>query len=211
VRKVVHGACALGVAVAVAGCAFGTGTKTPVTADGARLSPASAPGPGRAPLGLVAIPRGATPASGDNNAPMDLASFIGLAYPAAGQAAEKSVYAKRGFVTAVIEGWTNSDRTKQSIVLVRFATGSGATSEFNDFTDTLGQQPGPVTMIADPADQAVGSVNRQPNAQGYDLVIMVDRVGDDLIEVFENSTATPNPAAAEALLLDQVKALKTHP
>lgn len=63
-------------------------------------------------------------------------------------------------------------------------------------------------MIADPADQGVGSVDPRPNADGYDSVIIAARVGDDLIEVFENSAATPDSAVAKALLLQQVKALK---
>lgn len=205
-QKVVHGSWTLGVAVAVAGCALTTGTSAPVIVNGARPSALGVPSPG--PLGLLPIPGGATSASGNTNAAMGLVSFINRFYPAPARAAEKSAYAQQGFVTAGIEGWIDSDGTRQGIVIARFTAAKGATSTLNDFTDTLGGQPAPVTMIADPADQGVGSVDPRPNADGYDSVIIAARVGDDLVEVFENSAATPDSAAAKALLLQQVNALK---
>lgn len=73
-RKAVHGAGLLCVAVAVAGCAFTTGSQLPAIVDGARPSAVSAPSTG--PFGILAIPAGATPWTSNTDAPMSLEPYI---------------------------------------------------------------------------------------------------------------------------------------
>jgi hypothetical protein len=200
-KVIVHGAWLVAVAASVAGCALTTASQAPAVVDGAL------PIPG--PAGLLAIPASATPWTANTNAPMGLASWVDRFFDTASQAREKSLYKQRGFVTGGYEGWINSDQTQQSISVARFATANGAISAFDDLSNALGEKPKPWTMISDPADQAVGAVNPQLDSDGNALVDITARVGDYLVDVHEFSAATPDPAAAKALLLEQVKALKS--
>jgi hypothetical protein len=201
-RKVIaHGAWLVAVAASVVGCAFTTASQAPAVVDGALPIPS--------PAGLLAIPSGATPWTVNTNAPMGLVPFVDQFFNTASQAREKSLYARRGFVTGGYEGWLNPDASQQQIAVARFATANGAVSAFDDLGNYLGQRPKPWTEIADPADQAVGAVNPQLDANGFALVDIAARVGNYLVDVHEFSISTPDPAAAKALLLEQVKALKS--
>lgn len=196
-----HGALLAAVAASVAGCALTTASQAPAVVDGAL------PIPG--PAGLLAIPSSATPWTANTNAPMGLVPFVDRFFNTASQAKEKSLYARRGFVPGGYEGWINADQTQQSIAVARFATANGAISAFDDLSNYLGEKSKPWTMIADPADQAVGAGDPQLDSDGNALVDITARVGDYLVDVHEFSAATPDPATAKALLLEQVKALKS--
>ena len=109
-----------------------------------------------------------------------------------------------------MQGWINADGSQQRIAIARFATATGAISAFDDLSGSLTQKTAPWTMLSDSADGAVGAANPQPDSLGNDLVDITARVGDYLVDVHEYTAVTPDPAAAKALLLEQVKALKSR-
>jgi hypothetical protein len=165
------------------------------------------PGTTAGPLGLLPIPSGASSWTDNTNALMSLDAFIGKFYDPSSQAGEKSLYTQRGFVSGAFEGWINADGTQQSIAIARFASAAGATSAFDDLRNSLRQDPAPSTAFTDPADNAVGSADPKLDSDGNAFVDVTTRVGDDLVDVHEFSAASPDSAAAKALLLKQVEAL----
>jgi hypothetical protein len=214
-HKVVRGARMLGaviaVGVAVAGCASESGPQAalarPVQQDlGAMASPASAES-----LRLLPIPSGATPWTSNTNAPMDLAAWIDGFYASSALTEETSLYKQRGFVTGQIEGWINADGSQQKISVARFSSEVGAISAFDDLSSGLADHPSPWTTFADKAVGGVGAVDPQLDSYGNTLVDVAARVGDYLIDVHENTAVTPDPAAARALILAQVRALQDAP
>jgi hypothetical protein len=219
VRKaIVHGAWLLAVAALVTGCgpAIATSASGGSTQEwSASVLPlgasTGASNPSADPLGMLPIPSGATPWTSNTDTPMGLVSYIDTFYIASGQAQEKSLYTRRGFVSGEVQGWINVDGSQQRIAIARFATANGAISAFDDLTSTLDQKPAPWTMVSDAADGAVGAANPQPDSLGNDLVDITARVGDYLVDVHEYTAMTPDPAAAKALLLQQVKALEIAP
>jgi hypothetical protein len=244
-RKVVHGAWMVAVAVALAGCASttaisavtasdspGLGSSASVQPSGSTtaappaasvavgsLAPATAgalaasAAPSRAatagPLGLLAIPLSASPWTDNTNAPMGLDAFIGKFYDPDSQAGEKSLYRQRGFVSGAFEGWFNLDGSQQTIAIARFASASGAISAFDDLSNSLRENAAPSTAFTDAADGAVGSADPKLDSQGNAYIAITAHVGDYLVDVHEFSAATPDTAAAKALLLKQVKAIKS--
>lgn len=221
-KALVHGAWLLAAAALVTGCApvvattaSGSSTQDWSAAvqslgNGTSASAPSAPSaPSADPLGMLPIPSGATPWTSNTNAPMGLASYIGTFYIASSQAQEKSLYTRRGFVSGEIQGWINVDGSQQRIAIARFATANGAISAFDDLSTVLAGSSAPWTVISDPADSAVGAANPQPDSLGNDEVDIVARAGDFLVDVHEYTAASPDPAAAKALLLQQVKALES--
>lgn len=207
-RKAVHGAGLLCVAVAVAGCAFATGSQRPAIVEGARPSAVSAASTG--PFGMLAIPAGATPWTSNTDAPMSLEPYIDEFWISSARAGEKSEYAQWGFVSGGIDGWINVDGSQQSIAIARFSTVTGAINAFDELSSALADKPAPCTTFAGPADQAVGSVDPKLDSYGNALVEITARVGDYLVDVHEFAAAIPDPSAAKALFLAQVKALKSH-
>jgi hypothetical protein len=243
-RKVVHCAWTLAVAVSLAGCASTTAlsaatasdspslgasasvqpsdgkTAVPVAATAAAsVAPAAANAPSAAaavpsaatagPLGLLAIPLSASPWTDNTDALMGLDAFIDKFYDPDSQAGEKSLYTQRGFVSGAFEGWFNLDGSQQTIAIVRFARASGATSAFHDLSNSLRENPAPSTAFTDSADGAVGSADPTLDSQGNAYIDITTHVGDYLVDVHEFSAATPDLAAAKALLLKQVEALKS--
>ena len=211
-RKIVHGAWMLGVVVVMAGCASTAGSKptASVVAAPSTAAPSTATASTAAAnlLGLLSLPSGASAWTDNTNAPMSLDAYIDDLYIPNAQANEKSLYSQRGFVSGAIEGWINPDNTQQSIAIARFASANGATSAFDDLSNSLRQKSAPSVAFTDSADGAVGSTDPQLDSDGNAFVDITARVGDYLIDVHEYTAATPNPAAAKALLLEQVKALK---
>jgi hypothetical protein len=249
-RKVVHGAWMLAVAVSLAGCASTTaisavtasdspglgssasvqpsGSKTavppaasvavgslaPATAGALASAPALAtaaavPSAATAgPLGLLAIAPSASPWTDNTNARMGLDAFIAKFYDPDSQAGEKSLYTQRGFVSGAFEGWFNLDGSQQTIAIARFASASGAISAFDDLSNSLRENPAPSTAFTDAADGAVGSADPKLDSQGNAYIDVTAHVGDYLVDVHEFSAATPDTAAAKALLLKQVEAIK---
>lgn len=122
---------------------------------------------------------------------------------------EEAMYARRGFVSAVEQGWSNADGTLQYIMLVRFATTTGAASAFDELISDWKQEPKPMTMLADPAiDGAVGWSNPTLDSNGDAHAEFGIAVGDTVIRVLEYTAATPDPAAAKLLLQQQYDSIK---
>jgi hypothetical protein len=220
-RKLVRGAWTLGLAVAVAGCAsatastagislsagaLGAGNPSVGLAAAAAATPSSAATAG--PLGLLPIPAGANAWSVNTNAPMTLVPWIDQFFGAPSQASEKSLYTERKFQSGGFEGWINLDGSQQSIAIARFADANGAISAFDDLSNYLRQKPAPSTVFTVSADGAVGSVDPTLDKDGNAYVDVAARVGDYLVDVHEFSAATADPAAAKAMLLAQLDALK---
>ena len=159
-------------------------------------------------LGLLPIPGSANAWTTNTNAPMGLDAFIKQVYDADSEAAEKSLYTQRGFVSGAYEGWFNADGSQQSVAIARFATASGATYAFGDLSGSFSQQPAPSTVFTDSADSAVGTTDPTLDSEGNAFVNITAHVGDYLVAVQEFSAKTPDPGAAKALLLEQVEGLK---
>lgn len=115
---------------------------------------------------------------------------------------------RRGFVSGVIEGWNNPDGTQQVIVIFRFATANGAQSQFDGLTGRFRDQPAPATLLTDHADGGVGTVSPTLDSRGNAIAEIAACTGDYIIDVLEYSAATPDPAAATALLLKQYDSIK---
>jgi hypothetical protein len=164
-------------------------------------------------LGLLPVPAGAKPWSANTNALMSRVSFVKSFYDKSDWTMEEALLARRGFVAAVWEGWNNADGSHQSIMLVRFATPAGATSDFDaerSYYDlVLGkQEPKPVTLLADSAIRAVGWSSPTLDSVGNAKVEFAVVIGDTEIVVDEWTAATPDPAAAKVLLQRQYDSLK---
>ena len=82
---------------------------------------------------------------------MNRISFVKSFYPKGDWTREEALNARRGFVSAVLQGWTNADGSQQSIMLARFATPAGATGAFDEVSSWFKQWPKPVTTSVDPA------------------------------------------------------------
>jgi hypothetical protein len=123
---------------------------------------------------------------------------------------EEALYARRGFVSAVEQGWRNTDGSNQYITLVRFATPVGAMSALDDQTSDWKQAPGQM-MLADPAIAgAVGWSGPALDQNGDAHVNFWVAVGDTMIRLVEYTAATPDPAAAKILLQEQYNRLKNR-
>jgi hypothetical protein len=159
-------------------------------------------------LGVLPVPAGATPRPENTNALMNRISFVKSFYPKSERAREETLNAHRGFVSAVDEGWTNADGSGQEIILARFATPAGATSASDEVSAWFKQWPPPVTTPTDPAIGAVGCSDPRLDSSGDALVEFVAAVGDTMVFVNEYTAATPDPAAAKALMRRQYDSLK---
>lgn len=207
------------VAVSVlVGCSAGSSASTthhPVTtssssaaaAAGATVSPSAAASPSQGLLGVLPVPAGATPWPGNTNALLSRTAFVELAYRKSDWAAEEAEEARRGFVAAVQQGWDNADGSQQAIRLVRFATPVGAMSAWDQVKSGWETQY-PDSLLADSAIGAVGWSSPTLNSRGYAIAEWGVAVGDSMILAVEYTAATPDPAAAKVLLLQQYDRLK---
>ena len=105
-------------------------------------------------------------------------------------------------------GWINADGSQQAVKLVRFATPAGAMSAFDEASSSFKREPKPATALAVPAIGAVGTSSPTLDTQGNASVEFTAVVGDTMILVAEGTAATPDPAAAKVLLLQQYDRLK---
>ena len=160
------------------------------------------------PLGVLPLPRQSTPWTDNSPTPMGLGAFIDRFYVSSARADEKRLFVRRGFKSGIIEGWFNADQTQQRIAIARFSSVTGASSAFDDLTNSLREKKAPWKALTDSADGAVGTVDPQLDPAGNAFVDIAARVGDDVIDVHEFSAATPDPVAAKALLAQQVRVLR---
>ena len=157
---------------------------------------------------MLPVPAGATPWPGNTNALMSLTSYVKMQYSKSYWTEEKALNARRGFVSAVQQGWAKADGSEQYITLVRFASRAGVTSALDEVISGFKQEPYPGTMLADPAIGAVGWSRLTLDSQGDRDVEFAVAVGDTMIIAVEQTAATPDPAAAKALLQQQYDRLK---
>jgi hypothetical protein len=161
-------------------------------------------------LGVLPVPAGATPWTANTNQPMSLDAFVRGFYVQSGWAEEEGLYKQRRFASGAIEGWINPDGSQQLITIVRFAAAQGAQSMFDGTTATWRTNPKPATMLTDAAVSGVGWVNPALDAHGDARVEIAARIGDTVVDVTEWTAATPDVAAAKALLLQQYENLTTE-
>ena len=159
-------------------------------------------------MGVLPVPAGAKPWPTNTNALMSLASFVKSSYSKNAWTEEEALDARRGFVSAVKQGWANADGSQQEVTLVRFATPVGATSAFDGVSSGWKREPKPVRMLADPAIGAVGWSSPTLDTLGNALAEWGVAFGDTMILVVEYAAATPDPAAAKVLLQQQYDHLK---
>ena len=158
-------------------------------------------------MGVLPVPAGAKPWPGNTNSLLSLAAFVELAYSKRDWTAEEGEEARRGFVAAVQQGWNNADGSRQSIRLVRFATSAGAMSAFDEVRSGWETQY-PDSLLADSAIGAVGWSSPTLDSQGAAVAEWGGVIDDCMILAVEYTAATPDPAAAKALLLQQYARLK---
>jgi hypothetical protein len=139
---------------------------------------------------------------------MTLTSYVKMQYSKSNWTEEKALNARRGFVSAVQQGWTNPDGSGQYITLARFASRAGVTSALDEVISGFKREPYPGKMLADPAIGAVGWSRLTLDSQGDRDVEFGVAVGDTMIIAVEETAATPDPAAAKALLQRQYDRLK---
>ena len=210
-------------AVLIVGCSAGSAASTTsdhvttspnsaATGVSATASPAATTSPSAAAsaslslLGILPVPPGGTPWPANANALLSLVSYVQSIYIKRVWTPEEALYARRGFVSAVERGWNNADGTQQYIEVVRFATPIGATSAFDEQISDWKQQD--MTKLTDPAVGGVGFSGPVLDSQGNAHVNFWATVGDTLIHVVEYAAATPDPAAAKALLQEQYDRIK---
>jgi hypothetical protein len=204
-------------AALLAGCSAGSTASTtshPATTSssssgtevGATASPSATASPRLGLLGMLPVPTGATPWPANTNALMNRVSYVQSDYIKRVWAQEEALYARRGFVSAVEQGWSNADGSQQYVELVRFATPVGATSAFDEQISDWKQQK--MTPLADSAIGAVGFSSPSLDSEGNAHANFWVAVGDTLIRVVEYTAATPDPAAAKELLQEQYGRLK---
>jgi hypothetical protein len=179
------------------------------TAARATATPSATASPSKGLLGVLPVPAGATPWPTNTNALMSLISFVKSSFSKSAWTEAEALYARRGFESAVQQGWTNADGSQQAIRLVRFATPAGATSAFDEVRSGWKRKPQPVTMLADPAIGAVGWSSPTLDSLGNADAEFGVAVGDTMILAVEYTAATPDPAAAKVLLQRQYDSL-TH-
>jgi hypothetical protein len=207
-------------AALLVGCSAGSSESTtshPVTASSSSAgtaaratatTPSATASHSQGLLGVLPVPAGATPWPTNTNALMSLVSFVQSDYSQSAWTEEEALDARRGFVSAVVQGWANADGSQQSIRLVRFATAAGAASAFDEVSSGWKLEPKPVTMLADPAIGAVGWSSPTQDSQGDAHAEFGVAVGDTMILAVEYTAATPDPAAAKVLLQQQYDSLK---
>jgi hypothetical protein len=159
-------------------------------------------------LGVLPIPSGAQPWTENTGKLMSVDAFVKAFYVQSAWADEEGLLPRRGYVSGVIEGWINDDGTQQSIAILRFATPNGAISMFDGLTGTLRDKPAPATVLTDAADGGVGTVSPTLDHLGNAIAEIAAVTGDYVIDVHEYAAATPEPAAAKALLLKQYDSIK---
>lgn len=174
----------------------------------ATVTPSATGRPSQGLLGVLAVPAGATPWPSNVNGPKSLTAFVELCYAKSSWIEEEAQYVRRGFLSAVLEGWDNPDGSQQDIRLARFATPAGAASAFDEAGSAFRREPKPATVLTDPATGAVGWSSPALDTQGNASVEFTAVVGDIMILVYEETAATPDPAAAKELLQRQYDSLK---
>ena len=198
-------------AALLAGCSAGhpaattshpatTSSGSAATATAASVSPSAAASPGQGLLGVLPVPAGSTPWSSNTNAPLSLTAFVEAAYSKKNWTAEEGEEARRGFVAAVQQGWDNADGSRQAIRLVRFTSPTGAVSAFDEVRSGWERQY-PDSLLTDSAIGAVGWSSPTLDASGNAVAEWGVAVGDSMILAVEYTAATPDFAAAKALLL----------
>jgi len=194
-------------AALLAGCsAVSSAAASPSAKGTAAASPRAA---GQGLPGLLPVPAGARPWTTNTNAQLGRVAFVHAFYVQKGWTSEAALYLRRGFVTGAAEGWINADGSQQSIAIIRFASAVGAESTYDDFTASWTDDYTNVTMLSDTAvTGAVGMSDPTLDTYGNARVEFAVVVGDEVIDVHEYTAATPDPAAARALLLKQYDAVK---
>jgi len=178
------------------------------TAARPTATPPATASPSHGLLGVLPVPAGATPLPTNTNALLSRNSYVRAAYSKSVWTEEEGLAVRRGFVSAVIQGWTNADGSVQEITLARFATHAGVTSALDELISGFKTEPEQETVLADPAIGAVGWSSPTLDSQGYCEVQWGAAVGDTMIIVTEETAATPDPAAAKVLLQQQYDSLK---
>jgi len=185
----------------------GSKSVSPNASGSASASPGTAAAD-TGPLGVLPFPADARPWTQDTEKPMSVDAFVQGFYIKSAWTEEEGLLPRRGFVSGTLEGWINADGTQQSIAIFRFATANGAVSQFDDLTGTLRDKPKPATVLTDPADGGVGTVSPTLDSLGNAIAEIAAHEGDYVIDVHEYAAASPDPAAAKALLLKQYDSLK---
>jgi hypothetical protein len=162
---------------------------------------------GKSLLGVLPVPAGATAWPSNTNALLSRDAFVEQAYSKSDWTAEEAEESRREFVAAVQQGWRNPDGSQQSIRLVRFATPAGAVSAFDEVrSGWQAQYPG--SILTDPAIGAAGWSSPTLDSDGDAVAEWGAIAGDTMILAVEYTAATPDPAAAKALLVRQYDSLK---
>ena len=152
---------------------------------------------------MLPVPAGARPYRANANRPLSLKAFVQQFYMKTVWADEEGRDARRGFKTGEVEGWINTDGSEQIISIARFKTAQGARSMYEGMTAGYTDHPKPATLLNDAAVGGLGWVNPTLDSYGNARVEIAALVRDEVVIVVEYTAATPDTAAAKALMLKQ--------
>jgi hypothetical protein len=139
---------------------------------------------------------------------MSLDAFVKKFFTQSAWTDEEGMYKRRGYKAGIIQGWFTSSGSQEQIAIAQFGNANGAISAFDGLSQEFRDKPSSQKLITDSADGAVGTVDPTMDSDGNAFVDIVAHSGDYMIDVHEFTPVTADPAAAEALLLKQVKSLR---
>ncbi|MEY9849452.1 hypothetical protein ABH940_006558 [Streptacidiphilus sp. BW17] len=153
---------------------------------------------------MVPYPSGARPWTQNKTGAFGLSDFIGSFYLASAQAQETPIVQRRGFTGAARHGWFTADGSQAEVWLVDFSTDSGAQSMYLGLSNSWKEEASSGVSYQDTAVNGMGMSNPTLDSQGNAWVKEAARVGRTLVYVITFAPATPDKAAAEALIKQQV-------
>jgi hypothetical protein len=159
-------------------------------------------------LGMLPVPEFATPWKTNSSDTLTVGAFVNAFFIPSARYQETQLYTRRRFQSGMIEGWTDNDGSGQSIAIAQFSGATGALSAFDDLSSYYRAQPKPATVFTDSAVGGLGMASPTLDSQGYTITQVTAHIGSYLVTVHEFAAASPNEAAAKALILKQYKTLR---
>ncbi|MBF9068337.1 hypothetical protein [Streptacidiphilus fuscans] len=183
----------------------GASVTSSTTSSTSSSSSASGTADAQALLGeMVPYPAGARPWAQSKTGAFGLSDFINNFYVPDARAQETPSVQRRGFTGAARHGWFTADGSQDEVWLVDFATDTGAQSMLLELSNSWKEETSSGAGYQDPGVNGMGMTNPTLDAQGNAWAKEAARVGRTLVYVITFAPATPDKAAAEALIKQQV-------
>ncbi|MFE9424745.1 hypothetical protein ACFYNO_17435 [Kitasatospora sp. NPDC006697] len=190
-----------------------TDAPLPADSDSPTAAPSLSPAAAQAGAQLMAsvLP---VPAGGhgwpDETGLLDQAGFVKEVFAPDAQQTENTELTKRKFTVAAQRGWRDKDDNQAHVLLVKFATASGAKGLYDGITANWQDQQGQAdkgTVFQDQADQATGHVITKLDSLGNAYVTMIATQGDTVVYLRYFTAAHPDQTGTQAMLHRQLALL----